>query len=57
MTDNEAATYQRPANLTYAVDSGRHPASCCCSAFNTPLLDAPYLVLVAIIVRRLQCLD
>ena len=52
MTDNEAATYQRPANLTYAVDEPPPSGKLLLLGLQYAVLDASYLVLVAIIVRH-----
>ena len=52
MTDSEAATYQRPANLTYAVDERPPSGKLLLLGLQYAVLDASYLVLVAIIVRH-----
>jgi NCS2 family nucleobase:cation symporter-2 len=52
MTENDTATYQRPANLTYAVDERPPSGKLLLLGLQYAVLDASYLVLVAIIVRH-----
>lgn len=52
MTANEQGGYERPANLTYAVDERPPLAKLALLGLQYAILDAFYLVLVAIIVRH-----